>query len=167
MASSLTAIAAALPETVYRLPERYDRGGRAQAVSEGFRNVEHVKRYTALGFGTDQGKLGNINGMALLAECLDKPIAEVGTTTYRPPYTAVTFGACAGADVGTLYEPVRKTALHDWHEAAGAEFEVVGQWLRPWYYPGGGGGHAQCGKPGVSRRRAGHWRSWMPRPWAR
>ena len=107
-----------------------------QAVSEGFRNVEHVKRYTALGFGTDQGKLGNINGMAVLAECLGKPVADVGTTTFRPPYTAVTFGACAGADVGTLYEPVRKTALHDWHEAAGAEFEVVGQWLRPWYYPG-------------------------------
>ena len=106
-----------------------------QAVSEGFKNVEHVKRYTALGFGTDQGKLGNINGMAVLAESLDKPIAEVGTTTFRPPYTAVAFGACAGADVGALYEPVRKTALHDWHEAAGAEFEVVGQWLRPWYFP--------------------------------
>ena len=109
-----------------------------QAVSEGFQNVEHVKRYTALGFGTDQGKLGNINGMAVLAECLDKPVAEVGTTTFRPPYTAVSFGACAGADVGMLYEPVRKTALHDWHEAAGAEFEVVGQWLRPWYFPGEG-----------------------------
>ena len=105
-----------------------------QAVSEGFKNVEHVKRYTALGFGTDQGKLGNINGMAVLAESLDKPIAKVGTTTFRPPYTAVAFGACAGADVGALYEPVRKTALHDWHEAAGAEFEVVGQWLRPWYF---------------------------------
>ena len=106
-----------------------------QAVSEGFQNVEHVKRYTALGFGTDQGKLGNINGMAILAECLDRPVAEVGTTTFRPPYTAAGFGACAGAGVGTLYDPVRKTALHDWHEAAGAEFEVVGQWLRPWYYP--------------------------------
>ena len=109
-----------------------------QAVSEGFQNVEHVKRYTALGFGTDQGKLGNINGMAILAECLDKPVADVGTTTFRPPYTAATFGACAGADVGALYDPVRKTALHDWHKAAGAEFEVVGQWLRPWYYPGEG-----------------------------
>ena len=106
-----------------------------QAVQEGYRNVEHVKRYTALGFGTDQGKLGNINGMAVLAECLGKPVSEVGTTTFRPPYTAASFGACAGADVGVLYDPVRKTALHDWHEAAGAEFEVVGQWLRPWYYP--------------------------------
>ena len=106
-----------------------------QSAQEGYRNVEHVKRYIALGFGTDQGKMGNINGMAILAECLGKPVADVGTTTFRPPYTAASFGACAGADVGALYDPVRKTALHDWHQAAGAEFEVVGQWLRPWYYP--------------------------------
>ena len=132
-----------LPQSPHRYPKQFidyqndtTVADVRQAVSEGFRNVEHVKRYTALGFGTDQGKLGNINGMAVLAECLDKPIADVGTTTFRPPYTAVTFGACAGADVGTLYEPVRKTALHDWHEAAGAEFEVVGQWLRPRHYPG-------------------------------
>ena len=126
-----------------------------QAVQEGYRNVEHVKRYTALGFGTDQGKLGNINGMAILAECLDKPVAEVGTTTFRPPYTAATFGACAGADVGALYEPVRKTALHDWHEAAGAEFEVVGQWLRPWYYPGEGEGiHDAVARECLAARRS-------------
>lgn len=109
-----------------------------QAAREGFRSVEHVKRYTALGFGTDQGKLGNINGMAALAECLDEPIAAIGTTTFRPPYTPVPFGACAGAEVGPLYEPTRKTALHPWHEAAGAKFEVVGQWLRPWYFPQAG-----------------------------
>lgn len=109
-----------------------------QAAREGFRSVEHVKRYTALGFGTDQGKLGNINGMAALAECLDEPVASIGTTTFRPPYTPVPFGACAGAEVGPLYEPTRKTALHPWHEAAGAKFEVVGQWLRPWYFPQAG-----------------------------
>lgn len=108
-----------------------------QAAREGFRSVEHVKRYTALGFGTDQGKLGNINGMAVLAECLDEPVASIGTTTFRPPYTPVPFGACAGSEVGPLYEPTRKTALHPWHEAAGAKFEVVGQWLRPWYFPQG------------------------------
>ena len=106
-----------------------------QAVLEGYRNVEHVKRYTALGFGTDQGKLGNINGMAVLAETLGKEIPEVGTTTFRPPYTPVTFGTCAGENVGNLYDPVRKTAIHEWHEAAGAEFENVGQWHRPWYFP--------------------------------
>mgnify|MGYP001824313197 CR=1 FL=1 len=105
------------------------------AVREGFRNVEHVKRYTALGFGTDQGKLGNINGMAVLAEALGKPVAEVGTTTFRPAYTPVAFGVGAGEAVGALYDPVRKSALHEWHEAAGAPMENVGQWHRPWYFP--------------------------------
>ena len=107
------------------------------AVREGYRNVEHVKRYTALGFGTDQGKLGNINGMAVLAECLGRSIPEVGTTTFRPAYTPVTFGTVAGDNVGDLFEPVRTTAIHDWHASAGAPFEVVGQWDRPWYFPQG------------------------------
>ena len=105
------------------------------AVREGFHSVEHVKRYTALGFGTDQGKLGNVNGFAALAQCLNVPVGTVGATTFRPAYTPVAFGACAGMHVGELYDPVRKTALHEWHEAAGAGFEVVGQWLRPWYFP--------------------------------
>ena len=105
------------------------------AVREGYRNVEHVKRYTALGFGTDQGKLGNINGMAVLADSLGKTIPEVGTTTFRPAYTPVSFGVGAGESVGELYEPVRQTALHEWHAAAGAPMEVVGQWHRPWYFP--------------------------------
>jgi sarcosine oxidase subunit alpha len=105
------------------------------AVREGYESIEHVKRYTALGFGTDQGKLGNINGMGIVAENLGVSPAGVGTTTFRPPYTAVTFGAVAGADVGELFDPVRKTAIHEWHADNGARFEVVGQWLRPWYYP--------------------------------
>jgi sarcosine oxidase subunit alpha len=105
------------------------------AVREGYRNVEHVKRYTALGFGTDQGKLGNINGMAVLAESLDEHIPAVGTTTFRPPYTPVSFGVCAGESIGDLYDPVRKTAIHEWHKSAGAAFENVGQWHRPWYFP--------------------------------
>ncbi len=105
------------------------------AVREGYRNVEHVKRYTALGFGTDQGKLANINGMAVLADILGKTIPEVGTTTFRPAYTPVSFGVGAGESVGELYDPVRKTAIHEWHEAAGAPMEVVSQWHRPWYFP--------------------------------
>ena len=105
------------------------------AVREGYQNVEHVKRYTALGFGTDQGKLGNINGMAVLAEILGESIPDVGTTTFRPAYTPVTFGVCAGDTVGDLYDPVRKTAIHESHDEAGAPFEIVGQWLRPWYFP--------------------------------
>ena len=105
------------------------------AVREGYRNVEHVKRYTALGFGTDQGKLGNINGLGVLADILGKTIPEVGTTTFRPAYTPVSFGVGAGESVGPLYDPVRKTALQEWQEAAGAPMEVVGQWHRPWYFP--------------------------------
>ena len=106
-----------------------------QAVSEGYQNVEHVKRYTALGFGTDQGKLGNINGMAVLAECLGEDIPAIGTTTFRPAYTPVTFGVGAGKNVGLLFDPTRKSAIHDLHVSAGAAFEPVGQWLRPWYFP--------------------------------
>ncbi len=105
------------------------------AVRENYRSIEHVKRYTALGFGTDQGKLGNINGMAILAERLGQGLEETGTTTFRPAYTPVTFGAIAGHDVGELFDPVRKTPMHAWHVQAGAEFENVGQWKRAWYYP--------------------------------
>lgn len=106
------------------------------AVREGYRSVEHVKRYTALGFGTDQGKLGNINGMAILAETLGTTIPATGTTTFRPAYTPVTFGAGAGREIGPQrFDPVRVTAMHIWHQSQGAEFEVVGQWHRPWYYP--------------------------------
>ncbi|MBT8087419.1 MAG: sarcosine oxidase subunit alpha family protein [Gammaproteobacteria bacterium] len=105
------------------------------AVREGYRNVEHIKRYTALGFGTDQGKLGNINGMAVAAECLGMSIPDVGTTTFRPAYTPVTFGTIAGENVGELFDPIRTTALHEWHVDNGAPFEVVGQWHRPWYFP--------------------------------
>ena len=106
------------------------------AVREGFQSVEHVKRYTALGFGTDQGKLGNINGMGILAQTLGQSIAATGTTTYRPNYTPISFGALAGQNLGErLFDPVRKTAMHGWHEENGARFEDVGQWKRPWYYP--------------------------------
>ena len=108
------------------------------ALSEGYEHIEHIKRYTALGFGTDQGKLGNILGMAIVAEALGKAIPEVGTTTFRPPFTPVRFGACAGRDVGPLYEPVRKTPIHEWHLRREAPFEIVGQWHRAHYYPRAG-----------------------------
>ncbi|MDE0840605.1 MAG: sarcosine oxidase subunit alpha family protein [Porticoccaceae bacterium] len=110
-------------------------GSIAIAVAEGFDSIEHVKRYTALGFGTDQGKLGNINGMAILAAALDQDIANVGTTIFRPAYTPTTFGAIAGRDIGGLFDPERHTAAHHWHVRQGAVFEDVGQWKRPWYFP--------------------------------
>jgi len=107
----------------------------AMAVRENYRSIEHIKRYTLLGFGTDQGKLGNVNGIGILAQLLGTDMASVGTTTFRPPYSPVTFGALAGRDIGLFYDPVRKTPLHQWHVQAGAVFENVGQWKRPWYYP--------------------------------
>ncbi len=108
------------------------------AIQEGYRSIEHIKRYTALGFGTDQGKLGNINGMAIAAQALGKSIPETGTTSFRPAYTPVTFGAIAGPELGDLFDPIRKTAIHPWHLRQGAKFEDVGQWKRPWYYPQSG-----------------------------
>ena len=105
------------------------------ATREGFESIEHVKRYTALGFGTDQGKLGNINGMAIAARCLGRTIPEVGTTVFRPNYTPVSFGAIVGRHCGELFDPERYTAMHQWHVENGAEFEDVGQWKRPWYFP--------------------------------
>ncbi|KXF82586.1 sarcosine oxidase subunit gamma family protein, partial [Enterovibrio coralii] len=107
------------------------------AVREGYESIEHIKRYTAMGFGTDQGKTGNINGMAIAANAMGKTIEETGTTIFRPMYTPVTFGALAGREVGNLFDPERYTAMHAWHVANGAKFENVGQWKRPWYYPKG------------------------------
>jgi sarcosine oxidase subunit alpha len=107
----------------------------ALAAREGFEAIEHVKRYTTLGMGTDQGKTGNIPGLALLAATTGRGIGETGTTTFRPPYVPVAFGLLAGRERGRLADPVRLTPMHDWHVAAGAVFEDVGQWKRPRYYP--------------------------------
>jgi sarcosine oxidase subunit alpha len=108
------------------------------ATREGFESIEHVKRYTAMGFGTDQGKLGNINGMAVAAKSLNQTIPQTGTTIFRPNYTPVTFGAVAGRDCGALFDVSRFSAMHKWHVSNGALFEDVGQWKRPWYFPQGG-----------------------------
>ena len=110
------------------------------AAREGFQSVEHMKRYTLTGFGTDQGKLGNINGLAILADAIKRTIPQTGTTTFRPPYTPVTLGAIAGRELGVLSDPVRTTSMHAAHVALGAEFENVGQWKRPWFYPRNGEG---------------------------
>ena len=104
------------------------------ALREGYRSVEHVKRYTTTGMGTDQGKTGNVNAIAIIAETQERPIPEVGVTTFRPPYTAVTFGVFAGRDVDDLLDATRRTPIHAWHQRNGAAFEDVGQWKRPWYY---------------------------------
>ena len=107
------------------------------AAREGYVSVEHAKRYTTTGMGVDQGKTGNIIAYGLLGELTGRAIPQVGTTTFRPPYTPVTIGALAGRDIGERFDPVRRTPITEWHEAAGAVFEPVGLWRRPLYYPRG------------------------------
>ncbi|WP_159588471.1 sarcosine oxidase subunit alpha [Chelativorans xinjiangense] len=109
-----------------------------QAVQEGMRSIEHVKRFTTTGMATDQGKTSNLHALTIASEMLGKPIPEVGLTTFRPPYTPVTFGALVGHGRGALFEPTRRTPIHAWAEAHGAVFEDVGQWKRAWYFPSGG-----------------------------
>ena len=107
----------------------------ALAAREGYSSVEHLKRYTTLGMGTDQGKVSNIVGLALLANELGRPIGSVGTTTFRPPYAPVTFGAFPGHHAGPHVEPTRFSSIHDWHVAHGARFVNAGLWKRPHSYP--------------------------------
>ena len=109
------------------------------AVRESYASVEHLKRYTTLGMGTDQGRTSNVNGLALLARARGAPIPEVGHTTYRPPYAPVTLGLVAGEETGPHLAPVRETPMHDWHaeRLRGVErgMRPVGMWLRPHSYP--------------------------------
>ena len=105
------------------------------ALREGFRSIEHVKRYTTTGMGTDQGKLGNMHALGIISETAGTKMGEHGTTTFRPPYTPLTFGTIVGRNVGEYFDVFRKTPMHEWHLKNKAEFENVGQWKRAWYYP--------------------------------
>ncbi|EFO30267.1 sarcosine oxidase subunit alpha [Roseibium sp. TrichSKD4] len=104
------------------------------AQQEGFVSVEHLKRYTTLGMATDQGKMGNVIGLALMADALGKDIPDAGTTRFRPPYTPVSIGALAGRNVGHHFKPLRRTPLHDWNLKHGATMTEAGPWHRPWYF---------------------------------
>ena len=104
------------------------------AYSEGFVSVEHLKRYTTLGMGTDQGRTSNINGLANLARLRKSDIPAVGHTTFRPPYTPISLGALAGGEFGNHLSPVRRTPLHDWHESNRAFVQNSGAWQRPFFY---------------------------------
>ncbi|MBR0558131.1 sarcosine oxidase subunit alpha [Ciceribacter sp. L1K23] len=105
------------------------------AVREGMHSIEHIKRFTTNGMASDQGKLSNMHGLAIAAEMLGKEIPQVGLTTFRAPYTPVTFGTLINHSRGDLFDPTRKTPLHALEVAAGADFEDVGNWKRAWYYP--------------------------------
>jgi len=110
----------------------------ALAAREGFRSIEHVKRYTTVGMATDQGKTSNLNALGIVAGRLGKSIPEVGLTTFRMPYTPVSFGSFAGMARGDLFDPVRTTPMHEWASAANAVFEDVGLWKRARYFPHAG-----------------------------
>ena len=107
------------------------------ALREGFRSIEHVKRYTTLGMATDQGKTSNLNGLQLVSDIENKVVPQVGHTTFRPPYTPVSIGAIVGREVGKHSKPTRKSPMHDWHEKNNAVFVDAGVWLRPRYYKQG------------------------------
>ncbi len=105
------------------------------AVREGMHSIEHIKRFTTNGMASDQGKLSNMHGLAIAAEMLGRPIPQVGLTTFRAPYTPVTYGTLVAHSRDDLFDPARKTPMHALQAAAGAEFEDVGNWKRAWYFP--------------------------------
>ncbi|KOV61530.1 ferredoxin [Streptomyces sp. NRRL WC-3618] len=142
---------AAQPQTppmhVYAIPDAFDTHSfvdlqrdvsvddLARATGAGMRSVEHTKRYTTAGTANDQGRTSGLLASGIVAALLGVDISALGTTTFRPPYTPVSFATLAGRNRGALHDPVRTTALHAWHVEHGALFENVGQWKRPWYYP--------------------------------
>ena len=112
-----------------------------QAHREGFRSVEHLKRYTTLGMATDQGKTANVPALAIMAEQTGRTIAETGTTVFRPPYTPVPIAAFAGRARGRDFRPTRLTPSHDWAAERGAVFVEAGMWLRAQWFPRPGETH--------------------------
>ncbi len=107
------------------------------AIREGYRSIEHVKRYTTLGMATDQGRTSNLNGLQLVSNIEKKIVPEVGHTTFRPPFSPVTIGTIVGREIGHHYMPTRKSPIHKWHEENNAVFVDAGAWKRPRYYKQG------------------------------
>ncbi len=105
------------------------------ALKEGYNSIEHVKRYTTTGMATDQGKTSNVNALGIISKLTGISINKLGTTTFRLPYTPITFGAMAGRNVKDFFDVERTTPIHDWHVNNDAKFEDVGQWKRAWYFP--------------------------------
>ena len=108
------------------------------AMREGFRSIEHIKRYTTTGMATDQGKTSNLNALHHAARELGKPVPSVGLTTFRMPYTPITFASLAGQARGESFDPVRRTPMHGWAVRHGAVFEDVGMWKRARFFPRAG-----------------------------
>ncbi|GAA2005207.1 sarcosine oxidase subunit alpha family protein [Nocardiopsis rhodophaea] len=107
------------------------------AIDAGMTSIEHIKRFTTVGTGPDQGRTSGVLTAGIVAQWLDRSMDQVGGARQRPPVAPVPFAALAGPDRGDLLYPARRTPMHDWHVAHGAVFEDVGQWKRPRYYPRG------------------------------
>jgi sarcosine oxidase subunit alpha len=105
------------------------------AARENYRSVEHLKRYTTTGMGTDQGKTSNVNALVAMGEIIGRDPSLVGTTKFRPPFSPVSLGLFAGRHVGSLYRPLKRLRAHAWHQSHGALFEQFGNWYRPAAYP--------------------------------
>lgn len=125
-----------------------------QAVSEGMQSIEHVKRYTTTGMATDQGKTSNLNALTIAARALGRSVPQVGLTTFRQPYTPVTFGTLAGGARGALFDPVRQTPARAGAEALGAVFENNGQWKRALWFGANGADMASAVTREVTLTRA-------------
>ncbi len=113
----------------------------ALAHQENMRPVEHLKRWTTLGMATDQGKTANVTALAVMSELTGKPIAQTGTTIFRPPYTPVSLSVLGGGDSGAHFRPRRLTPTHAWAQSQGAVFVEVGPWMRAQYFPRAGETH--------------------------
>jgi heterotetrameric sarcosine oxidase alpha subunit len=109
-----------------------------QSLAEGFTDIEHIKRYTTLGIGTDQGRTSAVLGAAIVAELAGQPLAKIGQFRARAPYQPATLKTLAGLRSGPLLQPVRRTPLHEWHNAHGSVPEAMGLWMRPRYYAANG-----------------------------
>ncbi|MFI4889345.1 MAG: 2Fe-2S iron-sulfur cluster-binding protein [Steroidobacterales bacterium] len=125
-----------------------------QALAEGFRDIEHIKRYTTLGVGTEQGSTGGVLGAAIVAELSGTALAAVGTSRARGPYQPVPMGVLSGLRVGDGLRPERRTPLHDAHVGAKAVLELMGGWMRPRYYRGNGADAFAAGLVEAARVRA-------------
>jgi sarcosine oxidase, subunit alpha len=154
---AVTLVAGARGKQFVDLQNDVTAGDVALAARENYRSVEHLKRYTTTGMGTDQGKTSNINALALMGQLTARASDEVGTTRFRPPFAPVSLGALAGRRVGALYRPLKRLPAHDWHAQRGALFESFGDWCRPAAYPRGGESleAAAQREAGTVRRRAG------------
>lgn len=124
-----------------------------QAVAEGFVHIEHAKRYTTLGVGTEQGRTGGLLGAAILAEFAGSKLQHVGVSRTRPPYQPVTLETLTGHRRGLALRPARRTPMHDWHTAHGGVLEPMGLWMRPRYYGCNGADAASAGTVEAARVR--------------